>query len=192
MLKVEDGLYVIKPGEIIYEDGGVKYASSSVTLIDDDRLVLVDSGLREDWDKIKKGLDEAGFSPKEIDVLINTHLHGDHVGCNSRFEVKKFVHPRQIEMTMAEGFEPVPENISSRASVLQTPGHAEGHISIVFDDRIVIAGDAIPTGEHFEEKAIPNVHTDAEQARQSLNKISDIAEIIIPGHDSPFKVGEVK
>nr|MDP9148107.1 MBL fold metallo-hydrolase [Acidobacteriota bacterium] len=38
----------------------------------------------EDGDPLKDSLSSAGVAPKEIDVVINTHLHFDHAGGNTR------------------------------------------------------------------------------------------------------------
>jgi glyoxylase-like metal-dependent hydrolase (beta-lactamase superfamily II) len=189
LIEVGDDVYVVKQGKVIYDkEGIVRYASSTVTLIDDDFAILVDTGLKEDWPVIESGIKEAGFSPSEIDIVVNTHLHLDHVGCNDRFEARKYAHPTEIAQTNARGYTPCPRRISKRISILETPGHTDGHISVVFDREIVIAGDAIPTKNHYARRVIPRIHTDVKKAMESLLEIIKIAKIIIPGHDKPLEV----
>jgi glyoxylase-like metal-dependent hydrolase (beta-lactamase superfamily II) len=189
MIKISDSLYVVKPGKAIYDKEAIQYASSTVTLIDDGFLILVDTGLEEDWPLIKAGIEEAGFHTSEINVIVNTHLHVDHVGCNNKFKAKKYAHPKEIQRVNAQGYTPSPRKISEKTLVLETPGHVDGHISIVFKEgRIVMAGDAIPTRDHYARRIIPRVHSDAEMAMKSLLKILKIADVIVPGHDEPIKV----
>lgn len=189
MVKIYDGLYIVKPGKVIYNSEGiVHYASSTVTLIDDSSLILVDTGLERDWPLIKAGIEKASFHPSEIDIVVNTHLHIDHMGCNDKFKAKKYAHPKEIQRVNARGYIPCPQKISRRTSILETPGHVDGHISVVFEGKVVMAGDAIPTRDHYSRRIIPGIHTDAKKAKDSLLKILKIAEILVPGHDKPVRV----
>lgn len=189
MIKINDSLYIVKPGKALYDKGVIYYASSTVTLIDDGLLILVDTGLEEDWPLIKAGIEEAGFHPSEIDVIVNTHLHEDHIGCNNKFKAKKYAHHKEIQRVNAHEYIPSPRKISGRTFVLETPGHVDGHISIVFKEgMVVMAGDAIPIRNHYARRIIPRVHSNAEMAMKSLLKILKIANIIVPGHDEPIKV----
>lgn len=188
MIKINENVYLIKPGEIVYENDIARYASSSVVLIKEDFIIIIDTGLREDWREIRKGLGKVNVEPDEVEILINTHLHGDHIGCNDKFvKAVKYAHPEELSSFGYNEFKSVPDKISDRTSILKTPGHVHGHVSVVFDNDIIIAGDAIPTREHYEKRKIPAIHTDEETARNSLNKICEIARVIIPGHDHPIK-----
>jgi glyoxylase-like metal-dependent hydrolase (beta-lactamase superfamily II) len=61
------------------------------------RRILVDSGLGERWDEPQRerlgidrsttllsGLCRRGLAPEDIDIVVNTHLHFDHAGGNTR------------------------------------------------------------------------------------------------------------
>lgn len=59
------------------------------------RTVLIDAAIGDDkerdvpsWDHLRTGfldrLAEAGVVPEEVDLVVNTHLHADHVGWNTR------------------------------------------------------------------------------------------------------------
>ncbi len=187
-MQIRDGIYLIKPGKVVYDEVSVRYASSSVVLIDDGSLIVVDTGLEEDWGEIERGIRRAGFHPSEVDTIINTHLHVDHIGCNHRFSAECYAHPKEIERVGVSGYLPCPKRISKRVCILETPGHVDGHISVVFEG-VVVAGDAIPTKEHYFRRIIPRIHTDAEKAKESMQKIIDVAEIILPGHDGPVWIG---
>jgi glyoxylase-like metal-dependent hydrolase (beta-lactamase superfamily II) len=186
-MELGEGVYLVKPGKVIYDEVSVRYASSSVVLIEDGELILVDTALEEDWPLIEEGIRRAGFRPSQVGMVVNTHLHPDHMGCNHRFEAEHYAHPLEMERTGLSGYLPCPSRLSGRVRVMETPGHVEGHLSVVFGG-VVAAGDAIPTRRHHEEGIIPRIHTDALKARESMRRIAEVAEVIVPGHDLPFPV----
>ncbi|MFE2583228.1 MBL fold metallo-hydrolase [Streptomyces sp. NPDC059378] len=67
------------------------------------RTVLVDTGVGDDRERPgnplfhrRRGdflgrLARAGVRPEDVDVVVNTHLHGDHVGWNTRDEAGEWV-----------------------------------------------------------------------------------------------------
>ena len=58
-----------------------KLSGCNVYLLKGDAgLILVDTGLREDGQKIVKQIEEAGFSPTEVKTIVLTHSHMDHAG----------------------------------------------------------------------------------------------------------------
>ncbi|MEM1576760.1 MAG: MBL fold metallo-hydrolase [Archaeoglobaceae archaeon] len=186
-LKIAKDFYLLKPGKVVFgDDGEILYASSSVSLILDEIYVVVDTGLPTDQGEIVQALSELGLRPSDIDIVINTHLHPDHCGGNELFSGKIFAHPLEIRRTSAD-YLPCPSKISERIKVIETPGHIDGHISVVFEE-IVVAGDAIPTKDNYLKSVIPRLHTNAEKARESMEKIIKISKIIIPGHDEPIYV----
>lgn len=186
-MRIRDGIYLVKPGKVVYDEVSVQYASSSVVLIDDGKLILVDTALEEDWPLVEEGIRRAGFHPSEVCAVVNTHLHPDHTGCNDKFEAEHYAHPLEIERTGLRHYLPCPSRLSERVRIMETPGHVEGHLSVVFGG-VVVAGDAIPTRKHHEEGIIPRIHTDAGKARESMRRIAEVAEVIVPGHDLPFEV----
>ncbi|MCW7076671.1 MAG: MBL fold metallo-hydrolase [Candidatus Syntrophoarchaeum sp.] len=194
MEPVCDGLYIVKPGKVIYDEVSILYASSAVVLIDDESVLLIDTGLSEDWDQIRQGIDACGFKVDDIDFIINTHLHADHVGCNDRFDVRKYAHPKEIERgEFTDGVFPYTNPITDKIEIIETPGHTWGHISVVYrssEKTVVIAGDAIPTRNNYYERVIPRIHVDADIAMESFLKVEELADIIIPGHDDLIEVRE--
>jgi glyoxylase-like metal-dependent hydrolase (beta-lactamase superfamily II) len=189
-MKIIEGVYVIKPGKLVKDGDIIIYMSSSVVLMDDEFPLLVDTGLKEDWERIKMGIEEVGFSIGEIKMIINTHLHIDHVGCNDMFDVNKYAHPIEIERIKKSGYLPYNTRVSRNIRIIETPGHCYGDISVVFEGETVVvaAGDAIPTKNNYIKRVPPRMHVDREMAMESFGKIERIANIIIPGHDGPIRI----
>jgi hydroxyacylglutathione hydrolase len=107
---------------------------------------------------------EAALARKgwQLDVILNTHHHGDHAGGNLALKERtgcRVVGARGdaaripgIDVRLGEG--ETFELGSRRARVLETPGHTRGHIVYVFDeDRAAFVGDtlfAMGCGRLFE------------------------------------------
>jgi len=51
-------------------------------LITADRIALVDSGTAKDFPTLEEELSYIGLKPEDIDIVINTHEHYDHIGGN--------------------------------------------------------------------------------------------------------------
>jgi len=156
-----------------------------------------------------------GIDPKDIDIIIITHLHNDHNSLvrlykNAKFIVQKMewegnFHPHPLEAPRI-----IPESfihgldfeiikgdaqVTKGINILFTPGHTRGGQSVSVETE---KGKAIICGlctvySNFEppessKKAlpiiIPDIHLDAREAFDSLMRIKEEADIIIPLHDS--------
>lgn len=74
--KISTGLYMIS--------GAGGFTGGNIALIvGSDGAVMIDNGLSTVTDILKKEI--AKTTKKPIDYLINTHLHGDHIGNNAEF-----------------------------------------------------------------------------------------------------------
>ena len=104
------------------------------------------------------------------DLVILTHMHWDHCQNTDMFSnARILVHPKEIdyahnpnpadhnaakyiaEMMDKMRVEPISDGdvVAEGISIIDTPGHTLGHISIlakVGDENILVAGDAMPDG----------------------------------------------
>lgn len=144
-----------------------------------------------------------GLAPKDIDLVILSHGHIDHVGSLSLFAHAPIV------MTRTERADPRPRYfgtarpmdwpearyhlIDTDAPVCQgltliaTPGHTPGHLSAILDlpktGRVILAADAInrtsEPAEHFADAEDPVT------ARTSADRLLSLAPdaLLIYGHD---------
>lgn len=174
-------VFLLKPGSIQRDSGRILDARSSVTLIvSKEAKIVVDTGRSDEGELIVRALAHLGFRPEEIDIVINTHSHADHCENNHLF-------PRARILTPPDG-----ETIVPGVRAMSTPGHSLDSISIVIEGskKVVIAGDALPTFGNFIKNVPPSAHVDRELAVSSMARIILIADIVVPGHDSPFLVRE--
>ena len=188
---------VIKPGILVRNNFGmILSASSTVTLIiTEEHNIIVDTALPRESAQIVHALSARGLSVNDIDYVINTHLHGDHIGNNGLFLKAEFIaHAKEFparlaNVTVIEGEFAVCENVR----IIETPGHSYGSISVVVEvpgrsKTYVVAGDALPIRDNYLQWVPPGIHFDPNIALASMEKIVDLADIVIPGHDAPFEI----
>jgi glyoxylase-like metal-dependent hydrolase (beta-lactamase superfamily II) len=87
-------------------------------------------------------------------------------------------------------------DVPGRPKPLRTPGHTEGHVSLLLEgEGILIAGDALLTLNPLTREEgpcvpPPPVNTDTAQARRSLETIKKSnADTLLPGHGEPWRNG---
>jgi glyoxylase-like metal-dependent hydrolase (beta-lactamase superfamily II) len=127
------------------------------------------------------------------------HTAGNKLFTNARF----FIHPLEGGRSVGplgcevEEVDP-PENLDEHITLIHTPGHTRGCISVVVrglssdfstkEETVVCAGDALPIHGNYIGWLPPGIHYDREIALSSMKRIVDIAHWVIPGHDRPFRV----
>jgi N-acyl homoserine lactone hydrolase len=143
-----------------------------------DARVLVDTGMTQlhpsltHMDPRLRPLSEQDFDLASIDVVVNTHLHGDHCGGNHLFAgTPIYVQRRELDHARTEGdyirewvdeqgvgYVPVDGELEllPRIRLLPAPGHTPGTQVVVVEAggrRIVIGGDmAVWFGELDEPR----------------------------------------
>jgi glyoxylase-like metal-dependent hydrolase (beta-lactamase superfamily II) len=181
------GLDFEKHQDLLADDGLVHIPVGCFLLRSAATTVLVDSGLGDfdvQWARggeLPAALEAAGTAPADIDVVVCSHLHIDHIGwlvvdeapffpnATVRFGAADWQHfvsepepdnrGRQImECLSAAGrLDPLEGDMLSVAPGLtarHTPGHTLGHYGLVVSsgaDRAVILGDAVECPLQLEE-----------------------------------------
>lgn len=146
------------------------------------------------------------LTPKDIDIIIHTHLHNDHCEndykcTNARVYVQRaeyefFRNPHpvdhryfpdlldDVEVVLVEGDQEIVPGIS----VMLTPGHTPGGQSVVVH---TTRGRAVITGFCCNDQNFPNrgplvppgVHLNLIEAYESLKRVKDTADLLLPLHD---------
>jgi glyoxylase-like metal-dependent hydrolase (beta-lactamase superfamily II) len=185
---------------------------STATLIRSDRTILVDTGFDfEDsrdthyvkWNRqqLLFALRRNGVAPDQIDGVFISHWHKDHFGNLSLFpHAQRFASERLCRELPDEGLVPVADGgeIATGARMVLTPGHTDGHASVIVGcrlgrvaARVAIAGDAIISYGDVLTGRIWSYNADffdRNLAVESVNRLFDLADVIIPGHGVPFSV----
>jgi N-acyl homoserine lactone hydrolase len=180
--------FLLKPGHLERDDEGkILDARSSVTLIlAGSKKIVVDTGTEDEADLITGRLADLGLSPEDVDLIINTHDHPDHCGNNDLFKRARVLSGKG-ERRLKEG-----DVVAPGVWIMETSGHTLDSISVVCESsrRIVMAGDAIPLMGNYLKEVPPRIHVDRDLSMKSMAKIVKVADLVVPGHDSPFLVRE--
>jgi len=163
---------------------------------------------------------EIGLDPAEVEKVVHTHLHYDHVGRNDLFPNARFyvqrselqyaflpnpgveriyhspllgLKPRYLDSEL----EPIEGDlrIADGVTILHVPGHTPGTQAVLVDTQqgvYCVAGDTIPLFENVE-KGIPHgVHDSVSDWYRSLGRIRALADYILPSHDPRlFETGPI-
>jgi glyoxylase-like metal-dependent hydrolase (beta-lactamase superfamily II) len=186
---------IVRVGFLEREGPRIIDASSDVTLVEfSGTRIVVDTGspldaglLRAAFRKIKVPLDSVMY-------IVNTHMHIDHCGCNDLFENARVIAHRLEDPPAGAMRVTERTSLSPNVEIVPTPGHTAGSISVFVssDRKYVIAGDAIPTRGNFESHTPPSINIDPRLALRSMEMILAWADVVVPGHDSPFEVSAKK
>jgi len=196
--------------------------------VEDTKKILVDSGgtveqltknglPAYELQTLDSGLKKLGITVNDIDLIIQTHLHLDHVALASRFP-NAHVIVQKRELDFARNPHPIWEGlydrklfenlnfevidgdlrISEDINILFTPGHSPGGQSVSVKTETgtaVITGlcsildnynpSPLPDGKTIAALA-PTIHSDLFQAYDSIARIKELADMILPIHDPTF------
>jgi glyoxylase-like metal-dependent hydrolase (beta-lactamase superfamily II) len=196
-------------------------------LLQGESTVLIDTGFgspaeiaanypqelwRSDSEQPEALLAELGVAPADVDLVIHTHLHYDHVGNNHLFpgatklaqasELDFFANPdvplmRREYFTPCCGF-PAQFDVEDVTSVdgdktllpglelLALPGHTPGSQGVLFETAsgpLCFAGDLVMVTENMNEMTPVGLHTDLAAAESSRRKLKSLGAAVIPSHD---------
>ena len=170
-----------------------------------DRSIIIDPGSTQFLPELVQDLNKDGINPEDIDIITNTHLHGDHCWANEDFkkisEARIIIHPLQkqfyditvIETTKFFGLQPVGFKEDSCFSnnrldsegveleLIHSPGHSPDSICFyISQDRMLICGDVIFNG-NTGRVDLPGGN--AGELIASIEKLSRLQiDYLLPGH----------
>jgi len=180
------------------EENGVEHASCTTTLIQEGKLnIIVDPGMNRKL--LLKALDKENLKPSDINYVVLTHNHMDHMLLTGIFENAKVLDDNSIysfdgAITNHDGKIP-----GTDIKIIKTPGHDQFHCAVAVDTKdgkVVIAGDVLwwqDSEKQETDKQGLMEHKDPyeknhEQLMNSRKKVLEIADWVIPGHGKMFKV----
>lgn len=158
---------------------------SSSTLIKGEKTILVDSSHFQFKDDLINALKENEVGPDDVDFLINTHTHRDHISNNHLFKNATLVHHKGVWYPdgSIEAYKKVEDIQVPGIKLIPTYGHTSDSISIILESdnkTYVISGDAFK--EDIIRKNIQIGYTKSSEYRNNVKNILEIADVIIPGH----------
>ena len=166
-------------------------AGPTITLVKDEgKNILVDTGNPKDKEKILKALEKHCLKSRDINIVINTHFHPDHTGCNYLFDKAHFLtHGVAFWDDVFDRSKKL-QKISANVKIIPTPGHSEESITVLVkkDKKIIaIVGDLFWSEKDIKIGLLEEDCTNKKLFAKNRNKILKIADWIIPGHGKMFK-----
>lgn len=168
------------------------WSTSTLIRTDDGHTIVVDTSMPYMRSPIRDAFKQiGGVFPDDVDMVVLTHTHPDHVGCNSLFRNAR-TYVRKEELSNVPDAIVVESDIELAKGVrlVHTPGHTPGSMSVlVRSDRMyAVVGDAIPLRDNYLKNIPPKLNIDPSQAMESMKRICASADVVVPGHDKPFSL----
>ncbi len=175
-------------------------------------MVRIMQPIMKPGDNVIGALGGIGVSPDDVDVVVCSHLHPDHCGCNAFFKRATFIiHAREIEAARApkaaeagylagEWEQDVPLDAldgerdlfgDGRIVLIPLPGHTPGTVgALAALDKsgvFLLASDTVSLRTTLDTGIIPRNTWNAETLEKSLTEIRHIeadGATVICGHDA--------
>uniref|UniRef100_A0A3P9KZ85 Metallo-beta-lactamase domain-containing protein 1 n=1 Tax=Oryzias latipes TaxID=8090 RepID=A0A3P9KZ85_ORYLA len=185
---------VLKVGYCVPQSDGTFKADGTISLIRGRRTVLVDTGGSWDRDFLLRALKDRGLRPEDVQVVVGTHGHSDHIGNLSLFPAALTI----VGYDVSEGDTYRPSGLAEgrvhlmdeQVSVVPTPGHTGQDVSVQVTGTsagtVLIAGDLFESCSDEETWRELSLNPAVQEA--SRQRALQSADIIIPGHGPPFRV----
>jgi glyoxylase-like metal-dependent hydrolase (beta-lactamase superfamily II) len=189
-----------------------RFGFSGIYLVRGRRNILVDTSHVGRRENLLQGLERLQLRLSDIDLVVLTHAHWDHM-LNvdlfkdtpimlSRTELD-YAHAPHAEdwatpgyagaildrhkvQTVGEG-----QEIDDGVWVMETPGHTWGSVTVAVqlsDGVAGIVGDAVPNAVSAVRRVPYLIFGTESDARASAEKILNGCRLLYPGHDRPFEV----
>jgi 4-pyridoxolactonase len=227
---LDGGTLVIDASDVHWHiDAGnpVRFPVYSVLIEHPDGLILYDTGY--DLDHVNKVLPFelpeqtpgqtipaqlalCGFKPTDVDIVVNSHFHFDHVGGNKYLtNATTLVHKEELRHAkVPEPFErlgysdtsfdhadvkykPISGDyeIAPGVWLFETPGHTIGHYSLLVEHvnerNMLFCGDAAYTRTTLEKEWIAGFHLDPTKSVEAIRRLNYLARTrdadIYPSHE---------
>jgi glyoxylase-like metal-dependent hydrolase (beta-lactamase superfamily II) len=169
--------------------------------------------LRRPGDELPEPLlAEIGLAVGDIDLIIHTHLHYDHVGNNHLFpHATKLAQTQEVtyaeapgtpimgreyftpacgfpaqfnarELTTVEGDHTVADGLDIISLEGHTPG-SQGIVVTTSDGPLCYAGDLVMVSENMDPMTPVGLHVDLEACERSRQKVASLHARVVPSHD---------
>src|SRR5450432_1845978 len=95
----------------------------------------------------------------------------------------------ETELKLIETFQPAEDKIDRGVDLFPLFGYTPGTCGLLISSAtttLLIAGDAVPTLDHFLAGQVLPDSKNISAAQESMREVYEIADLIVPGHDNIF------
>lgn len=195
--EVLEGVYLIR---------GINNSSHVYLIVGQYKNVLIDTGMKGNFPHLVEGLTKVGLRVSDIDLVINTHEHFDHVGGNLFFHETAIIAAHRFAATKIElqdeyvvhaaihGHEIIKTKFhlwlenrtlfdlgNFKLKIFHTPGHTSGCICIYEPSKkFMFTGDTIFAGGTISKISDSGSFGDYINSLERINTFK--IETFLPGH----------
>ncbi len=183
-------------GELRWARANLGFVSAYV-LARGNSAAIVDTGTSGSADTIGETLSTLGLTYDDVDHVILTHKHGDHIG--SITEVLGRATSAAVYAGEADLSEIDADSIVSLTGgedvfgfeMLATPGHTAGHMAVIdHTTGLLVAGDAVFAEGGAAVEGPERFFEDVAQSQQTIRDLAMLSfNVMLPGHGDPIESG---
>jgi len=189
LIKITDELYEIRGEASVY--------------VFKDKKIVIGTGFPFEREEIKKKFQEI-MDPEEIKTVVFTHLHMDHCGNFGLFKnARLYASRKEIEDFDKDPLGTVLDKQTAKDlktvklfpieeagedsglgdfTIIETPGHTRGSISLLYKNKILFSGDTLFRHGYVGRTDLPT--SVPEKLAESVSKLKKLKiEIFCPGHN---------
>lgn len=203
---------ILLPGYSFGTDSGTPAFCAVILVESEGRRILVDTAHVGRRVQLQEQLAKRGLAASDIDLILMTHAHWDHVQNFDAFPgVPMAIHAHERRYASAPhvndwatpqwtgaAIETHPmeevddgDELAAGVRVIHLPGHSPGSIGLLVETEAGLAGitgDAMHTAAVGKAGRSPLVFYSESQANESIARVMSLSEVLYPGHDRPFRM----
>jgi glyoxylase-like metal-dependent hydrolase (beta-lactamase superfamily II) len=155
-----------------------EFGSCVYILIIENKKIIIDTGSPMNKQELIQDLKELKINSEDIDIMILTHNHFDHIGNIDLFTNAKIYGSK--EDFKQENIIDIDKLPIKEFKIIKTPGHTPGGISILYKD-ILFSGDTIFEHGYVGRTDFPG--GDYKELQKSIEKLKKVKyKTLCPGH----------
>jgi glyoxylase-like metal-dependent hydrolase (beta-lactamase superfamily II) len=188
-MKILEGLY-----GFIWQSASENNCNSF--LIEGSKKILIDPGHRHLFQHVRKGLEKIGITTEQIDVVLVTHGHPDHLetvgsfGPSTQWAMSRIDYEFVMKYIGPQGDFPKPAFFiqegdvtigNTSLQVFLSPGHSPGSLCFYWPEKkVLFTGDVI-FNQSIGRTDLPG--GSGKQLKESITMLAKLdVEVICPGH----------